>query len=452
MERKKKVEPSSSETGGGALRLRKSVGAIHTSGTLTLVQRKLANVLLFNSYDNLLKRRTHTIPVPIMCAMLGWDGSNKIEHLKDALSTLAQTSIQFNLKEDGKDIWRVMSMLSFAEIKDGVCTYRYDEYLAERLFDPAIYATINLQIQRRFDSGHALNLYENCLRFKDTESGSTGWWTLEFLRNIMGATSTHYDDFRRLNSKAIKPSVEQINRESDIVLTQELKKEGRTVVSVRFLVREKTAEEQQAQQTPLPGLSFKESVDEYAELRGTEAFLALRRHNISERLAFAWIRDLGEQKVLDLVAYTENKDKQHKIKSTTSAYMRSLVDEGAEVGKSAYVEEKETASLAQMEVTLAEQRARAALELRERFTRMQTATAKKALTLDDRRTYAQTYRLEKGEGALNTWSPEKAECTNLGERVKFDTWLWSKLQPVFDEIAFAEWQQVEGKAQTRKAA
>jgi Initiator Replication protein len=452
MERKKKGEPSSTEVGGGALRLRKSVGAIHTSGTLTLVQRKLANVLLFNSYDLLLKRRTHTIPVPIMCAMLGWDGSNKIEHLKDALSTLARTSIQFNLKEDGKDVWRVMSMLSFAEIRDGVCTYRYDEYLAERLYDPAIYATINLQIQRRFDSGHALNLYENCLRFKDTESGSTGWWTLEFLRNIMGATSTHYDDFRRLNSKAIKPSVEQINRESDIVLTQELKKEGRTVVSVRFLVREKTGEEQQAQQTPLPGLSFKESVDEYAELRCTEAFLALRRHNISERLAFAWIRDLGEQKVLDLVDYTENKDKQHKIKSTTSAYMRSLVDEGAEVGKSAYVEEKEAISLAQTELAIAAQRTEANLELRDRFIRVQTSTAMKALTLDDRRTHAAAYRVEKGEGALATWNPEKADSTDPAERLRFSTWLRSKLTPVFDEAAFALWLEAQSESRARKAA
>jgi plasmid replication initiation protein len=452
MDRKKTAQPSNTEAGGGALRLRKSVGAIHTSGTLTLVQRKLANVLLFNSYDNLLKRRTHTIPVPIMCAMLGWDGSNKIEHLKDALATLAQTSIQFNLKEDGKDVWRVMSMLSFAEIRDGLCTYRYDEYLAERLFDPAIYATINLQIQRRFDSGHALNLYENCLRFKDTESGSTGWWTLEFLRNTMGATSTHYDDFRRLNSKAIKPAVEQINRESDIVLTQELKKEGRTVVSVRFLVREKTTEEQQVQQTPLPGMSFKDSVDEYAELRSTEAFLALRRHSISERLAFAWIRDLGEQKVLELVAYTETKDKEHKIKSTTSAYMRSLVDAGAEVGKSDYAKEKETTSLVQTQTILAAQKTEADRDRHDRFMRFQTTVVMKALTHQERCAHAEIYRLERGEGALTTWNPDKAEFAKLTERAQFDIWLRTKLKPDFDEVAFNEWQSASSQPLARQAA
>ena len=113
-------------------KLKKSVGAIHSSGNLTLVQRKLANVLLYSAYDSLLSKRTHTIPLSIMCNMLGWDESNKLEHLKEALQKLAETSIQFNLKEDGKDVWRVMSMISFGEIKDGVCTYRYDEYLPPR--------------------------------------------------------------------------------------------------------------------------------------------------------------------------------------------------------------------------------------------------------------------------------------------------------------------------------
>jgi hypothetical protein len=59
--------------------LKKNVGAIHTTGSLTLLQRKLVNVLLFNAYENLLNRRTHKIPLKILCAMLGWDASNDIQ-------------------------------------------------------------------------------------------------------------------------------------------------------------------------------------------------------------------------------------------------------------------------------------------------------------------------------------------------------------------------------------
>ena len=405
-----------------SLQLRKSVGAIHTSGSLTLVQRKLANVLLFNAYDQLVQRRTHTIPVAIMCTMLGWDGSNKMEHLKDALRSLTSTSIEFNLKEDGKDVWRVMSMLSFGEIKNGVCTYRYDEFLAERLYDPAIYAMINLHVQRKFDSGQALNLYENCLRFKNTGTGSTGWWSLPFLRSVIGATSSHYDDFRRLNAKAIKPAVEQVNRESDIVLTAEAKKEGRTVVSMRFLVREKTAEEQrQQQQAQLPGMAFTESIDEYADLRKTEAFLALKRHGIAERLAFAWIRDRGEQSVLDLVTYTEERDKSNKIKTTTGAYMRGLVTDGADIGPSAYEVKKQVESETAAEASQQAADAARLAELRDNYEREQTTKAVKSLSAEERTRLAMNFQAEAGQGSMMSWNADNADFTNSVERVRFLT-------------------------------
>lgn len=425
------------------LPLKKSVGAIHTSGSLTLVQRKLANVLLYNAYDSLVKRRTHTIPVPIMCAMLGWEGSNKIEHLKEALQALATTTIEFNLKEDGgKDVWRVMSMISFGEIKEGTCTYRYDEYLAERLYDPAIFAVINLQVQRKFDSGQALNLYENCLRFKDTTSGSTGWWTLEFIRNVIGAISSHYDDFRRLNSKAIKPAVEQINNESDIVLTPELKKEGRSVVAVRFLVREKTSEEvaeQEKRQQQLPGFNFRESVDQYAELRNTEAFKALRKHSIPERLAFAWIRDRGEASVLDLVSYVETQDQNKKIKSTTSAYLRGLVTDGVEIGPSQYEAQKLADLVTATEAAEREAVAARLHELRDNFQRARVTATIKGMTIDEKRSYADTYMREVGAGKTTSWNADTADFANQLEQVRFTTWLRMTVAPAFDETSFKAW-------------
>jgi hypothetical protein len=170
---------------------KKHVAAIHTSGELSLLERKTANVLLLNAYDALLTRRTHTLPVKHLCAMLGWDESNNIERLQEALRKLASTSIEFNMMEDGKHVWRVMAMLSYGDIEEGVCTYRYDEYLAERLYDPEMYATINIGVQRCFEGSYALTLYENCIRYKSV--GSTGWLELERFRRIMGADAVLYD-------------------------------------------------------------------------------------------------------------------------------------------------------------------------------------------------------------------------------------------------------------------
>jgi hypothetical protein len=58
----------------GALKrgsVKKNVAAIHVSGKLTLLQRKLSNVLLLNAYDTLIHRTSHAIDVRTLCAMIG---------------------------------------------------------------------------------------------------------------------------------------------------------------------------------------------------------------------------------------------------------------------------------------------------------------------------------------------------------------------------------------------
>jgi Initiator Replication protein len=422
-------------------RLKKSVGAIHSSGNLTLVQRKLANVLLYSAYDKLLTKRTHTIPVPIMCAMLGWEESNNIDLLKESLLALQQTTIQFNLKEDGHEVWESMSMLSYAHIKNGVCTWRYDEALAEKLYDPAMFAMINLQVQRNIDSAYALNLYENALRYKDTNTGSTGRWSLEFFREIVGATNAYYDDFRRLNSKIVKASLEKINEVSDIMIGVEYEKQGRSVVALKFFVREKTDDEKQAMQSALPGMSFPESVDAFAEVRNTEAFKALTKHGIAERLAFAWIGERGEQGVIDLVAYTEEKDKQNLIKTNTRTYLTHLVKTGAEVGTSEY--DKEKAKAKQVEVVEAQtevQKNRLA-ELETEFRTIRIKEARNALTLEERNAHARAWlQTEAGQGRDANFDMGKGRFKDSVTNIQFEqVYLTKVVTTPHTQIEFKAW-------------
>ena len=422
--------------------MKKSVGAIHSSGNLTLVQRKLANVLLYSAYDKLLTKRTHTIPVSIMCAMLGWEESNNIDLLKESLLALQQTTIQFNLREDGHEVWESMSMLSYAHIKNGVCTWRYDEALAEKLYDPAMFAMINLQVQRNIDSAYALNLYENALRYKDTNTGSTGRWELEFFREIVGATNAYYDDFRRLNSKIIKASIEKINEVSDIMMSVEYEKRARSVVALKFHVREKTDEEKRAMQTTLPGMSLPESVDAFAEVRKTEAFQALTKHGISERLAFAWIQERGERGVIDLVKYTEEKDAQNLIKTNTRTYLTHLVKTGAEVGASEY--EKEKAKVKQVQAVEAQtetQKQRIA-ELRAEFASEQSRLSLLAVSADEKARHAQAWSAsEDGQGSAGGFDSAKGDFRDVVHRAKFRTYLLKAISRPFDEQAFIKWVQ-----------
>ena len=265
----------------GALRrgdVKKNVAAIHVSGKLTLLQRKLSNVLLLNAYDTLVHRSTHAIDARTLCTMIGYN-SNDMETLKQSLRGLVETSAEWDmLDENGEQEWGVSSLLSYAKLKGGVCEYAYSPALAQKLHDPKVFALINLNIQRRFTSGHALALYENCYRFVRT--GSTGWWPLELFRRLMGVNdSAYYETFKHLNAKVIKPAVAEVNKTSNIILTPETRKMGRTVTEIRFKIAKN------------PQLSILD-LDDGEGLRNEPVYLRLVAQGVSDRLARQWVKEL----------------------------------------------------------------------------------------------------------------------------------------------------------------
>ena len=277
----------------GALRrpsVKKNVGAIHVAGRLTLLQRKIGNVLLLNAYDTLTQRRTHSIDARTLMMMVGYN-SNDTATLKGALRGLVETVVEWDMLDpEGRQEWGVSSLLAQARLRDGVCDYAYAPAMAEKLADPKVFALINLDIQRRFASGHALALYENCYRFVRVRS--TGWWPLETFRRLMGVEdSDYYRTFKHLNAKIIKPAVAEVNRTSNIHLTPEFVRKGRAVTDIRFAIREN------AQAAALDLGSD--------DLRAGRVHARLVGQGVSDRLARQWIADHGPGEVerrLDYVA------------------------------------------------------------------------------------------------------------------------------------------------------
>jgi hypothetical protein len=216
--------------------VKKHVGAVHINNRLSLLQRKLANVLLLNAYDSLLVGETHSIRLTMLCDMVGFE-SNDYRTLKEALHALASTVLEWNILDDhGEREWGVSSMLAQAVIRKGVCTYAYSTALREKLYNPEIYARINLSIQRKFSSGHALALYENCTRFRSIST--TGWIDVGTLRKLLGvADSHHYKVFKNFNREVLKRAIKEVNETSDILLSVEYRKERRTVVALRFSIQ-----------------------------------------------------------------------------------------------------------------------------------------------------------------------------------------------------------------------
>ncbi|MEP3656112.1 MAG: replication initiation protein [Litorimonas sp.] len=261
--------------------LKKHVAAIHTDGHLSLLQRKLSNVLLLNAYDELLTQTEHEIDEKTLCVMLGYD-SNDRKPLKESLKALASVHAEWNILGDNQEEveWGVSSLLSHAILSRGKCRYGYSPALAEKLYNPDIYASINMAIQRKFRSKHALALYENCYRFKTVRS--TGWWKLKTFRRLMGVDdSDYYRQFKHLNAKVIKPTVKEINAVSDIQITPEFKRSGRSITEIRFLI---------GANPQLPLLD----IDDDRAVKGTTVYQRLVASGISHKLAESWIAQHGE--------------------------------------------------------------------------------------------------------------------------------------------------------------
>lgn len=218
--------------------IKKHVAAIHVSNSLTFIQQKTANILLLNAYDDLLKKEKHSIRIKDLAKLIDFESNNQ-DVLKDALRGLMSTVLEWNLLDDNgkEDGWEGCPMLSGVSIRKGWCTYRYSEVLREKLYNPEIYARINLAVQTRFSSGYALSLYENCVRFRKV--GSTGWISLDVYRKLMGIPEGRYVDFKRLSARVIRDPIKQINNSSDIYIEEpEYKREKRKVVAVRFAIRD----------------------------------------------------------------------------------------------------------------------------------------------------------------------------------------------------------------------
>lgn len=297
----------------GALRretVKKNVAAIHISGKLTLLQRKLSNVLLLNAYDALTSAQTHTIDARTLAMMVGYN-SNDFDTLRASLRALAETVAEWDMLDDkGRQEWGVSSLLSFAKLTNGVCEYAYSPALAQKLHDPKIYALINVHIQRNFSSGHGLALYENCYRFVRT--GSTGWWTLETFRKLMGVDgSSYYESFKHLNAKIIKTAVAEVNKSADIVIEPEFRKKGRSVTDIRFLIREN------------PQMAMFQ-IDDSEGVRNLGVYRALRAQGVSDRLARQWIAEHGEAYVQQKLDYMKG---QGDVKSTVGYLSAALRDD-----------------------------------------------------------------------------------------------------------------------------
>jgi plasmid replication initiation protein len=220
------------------LELKKHVAAIHSSNKLSLVQRKIANALLFNAYDELLAKEEHQIHIRTLCNLIGYD-SNDYKTIKKALVNLLSTVIEWNLvdgnKLDKEGVWNASSIIADASIDGAVCTYSYSNKMKKLLYTPELYGRLNMVVQAKFQSSYGLALYENCVRYQNIEQ--TPWFDLPQFRKLMGIEDGKYMIFRDFKRRVLDKAIDEVNKYSSLFVSPKVQKQGRQVVAIQFVIK-----------------------------------------------------------------------------------------------------------------------------------------------------------------------------------------------------------------------
>lgn len=216
----------------------KASPAIQIQGNITHLQRRAWNVLLANAYDELPNRDMHRVSVVELAEKLGFSSRNQ-EHLKAMLKALTECVVEWNtLGKDEKQVWGVAALLASAEIENGICTYAFAPHLRLKLYNPRVYAKLNLRLQNRFTDRHALILWELCFDYFDTarDAGETPFIPLGKFRELMGVEDDVYPAFKTLNQCVIKPAIKEINALTNFFVEVEQKREGRKIGFLKFRI------------------------------------------------------------------------------------------------------------------------------------------------------------------------------------------------------------------------
>lgn len=216
--------------------LKKNIATIHCANSLSLLQRKISNALLFHAYHNLKLQEEHEISIRKLCEIIGYAGHNT-EVIKKAIKGLITTLIEWNLVDEiGQEDWSASTILASVRLYNGLCIYAYSPRMKDLLFSPKIYGRINITVQTKFKSSYGLALYENCVRYQGLPQ--TRWFELSVFRKLMGVPENKYLIFRDFNRRVLSKAVEEVNLYSNLEIEAELQRKERVVTAIRFKLKE----------------------------------------------------------------------------------------------------------------------------------------------------------------------------------------------------------------------
>ena len=127
--------------------------------------------------------------------------------------------------------------------------WQFNENLEQFLLDPKRYATLRIESITSLTKGSSIALYEICARFASSPSHSTGfkaldWWVQALTGHLVtGAKrSVTYSEYKYFSRDVLTPAINEVNERTELEVSIDLKKIGKKVSEIRFIVNPKSIE------------------------------------------------------------------------------------------------------------------------------------------------------------------------------------------------------------------
>ena len=228
--------------------IRKHVAIIHAYSLMSMLQRKIVNVLLYEAVKGSNRQKSRNsvavecqIPFSTLSKAIKFNSNNN-QYLREAIDGLASLKIEWNLLKD-----KAPTDISFLNLrilhgsptfyKDNTVTFSFHKVMLDLATNPAVYGTIDVDLQSNFESKYSHALYENSTRFINLQKNKV--IQLDTFRKILGVQEKKYINARELTRNVISPSIEEVNDRSDFVVTLDTLRSGRKTTGFEVSINSK---------------------------------------------------------------------------------------------------------------------------------------------------------------------------------------------------------------------
>lgn len=206
---------------------------------LDLTDAKMFNFLLQHAYKRIGDQPIHQIPVR---DALNYLGHRRLATLEQSLSNLGKVKIEINYQQDGVPHAVSCHFLSYdvSRAENGILQYAFDPILLRFLWQPKVYARINMKFLQQFKTVHGAKLFEIMSLYQNRYSRV--WMvSIDELKAQLGVQDATYDRFDNFRRRILDRAVAEVNTYAAFNVDMEMIRSGRggKCTSIKFSIVEK---------------------------------------------------------------------------------------------------------------------------------------------------------------------------------------------------------------------